>query len=330
MTATPQSNATLARIAGELASRDNFVICGHVSPDGDCIGSELALGAALRALGKNVVCLINGTDPVEAGLAFLPGSQQIVHVCDFEGPCDTFVAVDVPTIERLGEAAALHDAAALRITIDHHAVDTCMAELSYTDPDAAATACLVWEVCGLMGIERTRDIARCAYTGLMTDTGGFRFGNTDESVFRMAAEMVAAGADPEESAREAFQNRSLASFKLEAIAIERSELLCEGSAVISWLSRDDFDRFDAVKADAEPIINTLRSIRGVHVACVLREQDGYVRGSLRSDDGTDVAAIARRHNGGGHKAAAGFTLHTSLADGVDIMRAELESVVCSA
>ena len=324
MTATPQSNATLADIARELTARDNFVICGHVSPDGDCIGSTLALAHALKALGKRVSWVLAEEGPIDATLGFLPGADRYVAARDYDGPVDTFVAVDVPTIERIGDAAALHDAASFTVTVDHHAVDTRMADASYTDPDAASTTMLVWELVGLLGVDRAGLIAQCAYTGLATDTGGFRFQNADAAAFRAAAEMVDLGACPDIVANEVFQNRALASYRLEALAIERAEFLGEAQdIVLSWLSADDFERFGAQKADAEPIVTTLRSIRGARVACVLREQGEVVRGSLRSKDGTDVARIARMFGGGGHTAAAGLTIAEPLDAALDEMRAVL-------
>lgn len=326
MTATPQSNASLADIARELSERDNFVVCGHVSPDGDCIGSALALGHALGSLGKRVACVRADGDALDEALAFLPGFDDIVPASSYDGPCDTFVAVDVPTIERLGAAARLHGDAAFTVTVDHHATDERMADASFTDPDAASTTMLVWELCRLLGVDRSGAIAQCVYTGLATDTGGFRFSNADEASFRAAADMVAFGADPEGVANCVFQNRTLASYRLEATALSRIAFVGDDESIaLSWLEQADFDREGACKADAEPIVSTLRSIRGVRVACVLREQGDVVRGSLRSKDGTDVARIARMFGGGGHVAAAGFTMEGTLGHARDCMARTLEA-----
>lgn len=328
MSATPQSNATLEDIARELRDRDNFVICGHVSPDGDCLGSELALMHALRSLGKRVACVFAKEAIVDDGLLFLPGIDEIVPAASYDGPCDTFIAVDVPTVERIGDASALQERAGFTVTIDHHAVDTRMSQASYTDPDAASTTMLVWEICGLLGVDRSGVIAECAYTGLATDTGGFRFQNADAAAFRAAADMVACGADPAAVAREVFQNRNIASFQLEALALERSTLLCDGAAIVSWLTLDDFTRFNASKADAEPIVTTLRSVRGIRVACLVREQDDMtIRGNLRSKDDTNVATIACQFGGGGHDAAAGFTTEGTLAEVLERVSRAIESEV---
>ena len=316
MTVTPQTNTTLSEIASALAERDHFVIGGHVSPDGDCLGSALGLAWALRQLGKQVACVLARDEEPPSDLMFLPGADGLVPAAGFEGPCECFIAVDVPTPERLGDGARLHEAAPFTVTVDHHAVPRAMSDLSYTDPDAASTSLLIWELAACLGADRERLIATCCYTGLMTDTGRFQHGNTDAAAFKGACEMVAAGARPGDIAREFYQNRSLASIELEGRTVGHMSLSGDGEAVLSWLSLADFAECGAVKADAEPMIDLLRSLRGVRVACMLREQDGEVRGSFRSKDDTDVAAIAGEFGGGGHKAAAGFTIHDDLRGAV--------------
>ena len=244
----------------------------------------------------------------------------------FDGRAQVFVGVDVPTRERIGEAAAaLRDGCELAVTVDHHAVDEAMSDLVYVDPDVASTTMLVWELAGLLGADRAGDVALCCYTGLVTDTGRFQYQNTDAAAMRAAAEMVEAGADPASVSRAIFQNRTLPSVRLEGVAVERMAFGADGAFVLSWLSADDFEAVGAVKADAEPIIDALRSVAGVRAACMLREQGDVVRGSLRAKDGTDVAAIARTFGGGGHVAAAGFTLPCQMDEARRQVREALEA-----
>lgn len=330
MAVTPQTNTDLASIAELLRERDDFIVCGHVSPDGDCIGSQLALAAALKGIGKRAACLLAKDEPVDERLAFLPGFDELVFAGAYEGPARTFVAVDVPTRERIGEAAAgLRDACEASVVVDHHAVDSTMADLTYVDPDAASTTMLVWELAGLLGADRTGDVALCCYTGLVTDTGRFQYQNTDAAAMRAASEMVEAGADPASVSRALFQNRSLPSVRLENVAVDRMRFGAGGACVLSWLSHEDFEATGATKADAEPIIDALRSVAGVRAACMLREQGDSVRGSLRAKDGTDVAAVARSFGGGGHKAAAGFTLACPLPEAVALVERTLEEALVS-
>ena len=328
MTVTPQTNATLAEIASELKARDNFVICGHVSPDGDCIGSQLALAYALRAIGKNVACVLVKDEPIDFNLRFLPGAEDLVFAGAYVGVCDTFVAVDVPNRERIGvDAAALLDAAGFSITIDHHAVPERMTDLDYTDPDAASTTMLIWEVAQLLCDEPPYACAQCAYTGLVTDTGCFQYQNTDVAALESAASMIAAGVVPSEITREVMQNASIPSLKLQARVIDRMAFSENKAAVVSYVTVSDFEELGAAKSDAEPLVNVLRSVRGVRVAAMLREQDEEIRCSLRAKDDTDVAQVARMFGGGGHKAAAGCTLEMPLDDAIRAVGEAIDSLV---
>ncbi|WP_165060317.1 bifunctional oligoribonuclease/PAP phosphatase NrnA [Adlercreutzia sp. ZJ154] len=324
MAVTPQTNTTLNEIAEALLKHDRICICGHVSPDGDCIGSQLALRCALAQLGKEVVVLLASADKLSVSFEFLPGFEELIPAASFEGTCDVFVQVDVPNARRLGEdASKIRQSASLTITIDHHAVDERETHLSYTDPDAASTSMLVWETVKHLGVDLTKDIATCAYTGLMTDTGRFQYQNADLRAFRAACEMVEAGADPAFISAEFFQRATLASIQLEAAAINNMRFICDGCVALSFITQDEMKRAGAVKSDCEQLINTLRSIDGVKVAAMLRDEGKQVRGSFRSKDTTDVSAIAKRFGGGGHKAAAGFTLYEPLDKAVRMVEKAL-------
>lgn len=309
---TPQTNTDLGAIVKDLQSYSSFVIAGHISPDGDCIGSQLALYHALKAMDKEVVCLLAKSDSVDAGLSFLPGIDDMVVAKDYEGTAELFISCDTPTVERLGESAEVKARCLHSLTIDHHRVSTTMSECNYVDPEVASTTMIIWELIKRLPVELSAASALCTYTGLVTDTGGFQFQNTNETVFVAAAEMLQLGVDPSEVARNVFQSRSLASLRLEGLALERIKISDNKKYCISYLKKEDFSLHDATKADAEPLINVLRSLEEISVACILREEIDIVRGSLRSKDTTDVAQIARVFGGGGHKAAAGFTLEMSL------------------
>ena len=327
MATTPQTNSTLAEIAQVVRENDNFVICGHVSPDGDCLGSQLALWHALQKIGKHSTCLLVRDEPIGVSLGWLPGVEDMVPACAFDGECDVFIGVDVPTRERIGEAVTVLDRANTSITIDHHASRETMCEHVYVDPDSASASILVWELVKLLCDEPPLDSALCAYTGVVTDTGGFRFQNSDEHAFAAASELIAYGVDPALVATSVFQNRTMASLKLEALVIERMKVVSGGEGAISWITASDMEALGAVKADAEPLVDAVRSLSGTRVACILREQDGKIRGSLRAKDDTDVSALARELNGGGHRAAAGLTLDMPLDEAVDFMADKLAGLL---
>lgn len=327
MALTPQTNTTLEAIAEALRGADDIVLCGHVSPDGDCIGSQLALAAALRRLGKRTCCILAKDEPVDSNLRFLPGAAELLPAVRYEGATGIFVAVDVPNPDRLGAGADVLARSPFGITIDHHAAPERMTDLAYVDPDSPSTTMIVWELAKLLGAEGDGAVATCCYTGLVTDTGRFQYQNTSAAAFEAASEMVRAGASPAHVATAVFQNRSLASMRLEALMLDRMLFAADGRLVLSWLSLDDFESLGAVKADAEPLINTLRMLSGVRVACILREQADGIRGSLRAKDDTDVSAIARALGGGGHKAAAGFTLACPMDEAVRTVLDALEPIV---
>ena len=317
-------NATAADMARALVACDSFAISGHVNPDGDCLGSALALAAALRLLGKQADVLLVEDVPVEPGLRFLPGFDTLVPAERYEGTPDAFVYVDVSVRQRIGVGTAIADAAQHVFAIDHHAADEDVAELNLIDPSAASCTMLVWDVVKELGIKPTPDIALCAYTGLMTDTGRFQYQNTDARAFESAAQMVAAGAQPALAGREFYQNRSLASLLLEQRMLAHMELIGGGDCAFSSISLADFAECEAENSDAEALIDTLRSVRGVRVACLLKEREGFVRGSLRAkDDDTDVAAVARKLGGGGHRAAAGFTLELPFDEAIACVKSQL-------
>lgn len=327
MVTTPQTNTSLAGIAEVVHSAKSFVLCGHRSPDGDCIGSQLTLYHALRALGKKVTCLLVPGYSIDSALLFLSGASDMVPADEFEDQAEVFIACDVPTLDRMGGAAKVHEACQTTITIDHHATEVPMSDYTYVDPDSASTSMIAWELVKVLGVTPTQEIAECAFTGLMTDTGAFQFQNSDAAAFAAAAEMVAVGARPSEVSREVFQSRRLPSLRLEELILQRMEFLADGQGVISYLTKEDFVQAGAVKADAEPLINLLRSVEGVRVASILREEEGSVRGSFRSKDSTNVAILAQKFNGGGHKAAAGFTIYAPIEEAVKQISEELSSLL---
>lgn len=327
MAVTPQTNTTLEAIAEALLRCQSIAICGHKNPDGDCLGSQVALKYALEALGKRVDLLLVEPESIPTNLRFLPGSSEFVAAASYDDFVDCFVAVDVPTPERLGDADRIRKQVELTITIDHHAVPEAMSQLSFTDPDAASTTMLIWELIALLGINPPLESAIAAYTGLMTDTGRFQFQNTDERAFLAAASMVSAGANPGYISAEVYHNRSRASLALQTAAIDHMTLLGQDTIALSWISQEDLAAAQGTSKDAETLIDLLRSLQGVRIACLLKEQPEGVRGSLRAKDDTDVAAIAKQFGGGGHKAAAGFTYEGSLEQAIEALATILREEV---
>lgn len=312
-------NDSLEEIAAHMRECDNFVIGGHVSPDGDCVGSQLALWAALSALGKNAVCVSASSDPLPYSLMFLPGASEIICGEAVDVPCDTYVAVDVSDEPRFGNGQPSFKEASTTFILDHHRCDDRIAQWSYVDPYSPSASMLIWKLVRILCEEPPAASALCAYTGLMTDTGGFRFQNTNAEAFEVASELVSYGADPSLVATQVFQNQSLASLCLEKVALDHMSIFADGEGVLTFISRADIEECGARKSDTDHLIDVIRSVRGVRVACILREENGFIKGSLRAKDDTDVASLAATLDGGGHRAAAGFTLHMPLTEAVPFM-----------
>lgn len=294
-----------------LEGARSAVVCGHVNPDGDSLGSVLALTAALRGQGLEVTPLL-ATRECPRLYDFLEGYDTLVPACDYHGKPDVFISVDVPLIARTGDAVAVFERAGKSIAIDHHPGRAEFADASFVDDTAAAAGMLVWDFIEQAGWPITPAIATCCYTALVTDTGRFQYQKVGGRVFRAAAAMAEAGAVPADIATRVYQRRSIAALKLEALAVERMEFPCDGRVVVSWVREQDFAGLHAVKEDGESLIDRIRELDGVEVAVMLREQGAVIRGSIRSKTAFDVSAIARQMNGGGHAAAAGFTLKCGL------------------
>lgn len=298
-----------------LKNAKTVALCGHKNPDGDCLGSILALACALRAAGVQATPLL-ATNDKPANLDFLEGFDGLVPAEDYKESPDVFVMVDVPSDERMENGAAVKARAASTIKIDHHAGPDDVADMCFIDTEAAAAGVLVWELIAQMGIEVTSGMAQCCFAALTTDTGSFRYQNADARAFEAASQMVAAGADPAHAAVCLYQRKSIAAIKLEARVAERARFECGGHLVISWMDEDDLAELGATRDDCEELTDVVRQIGGPEVSVILRGQGDHIRGSIRSKTTHDVQAVAMKMNGGGHKAASGFTLYGNMEEAI--------------
>lgn len=296
----------------ELIDRAKTVaICGHINPDGDSIGSTLALSIALEKVGKKVWPLVPKKENLEQ-FEFLPGFASVQSAKNFDEEVDLFILVDVSVSSRIGDANHAFHKAGKTLVIDHHEHCDLEANCKISDPSAAATGLLIWDLAKQLGVENDQGIALACLTAVVTDTGRFQYQNADSQAFNGAAEMVAAGACASDIALNIYQRKSRAALELSALAVQRSELSCGGRAVVSWITKDDYKQLGANKQDSEGLIDVIRQLDGIEIAVMLREQDDAVRASIRSKSERDVAAIANSFGGGGHKAAAGFTIEDNL------------------
>ncbi|MDR2109069.1 MAG: DHH family phosphoesterase [Coriobacteriales bacterium] len=314
-------------VLAELVGVRSAAICGHVNPDGDCLGSNLALAELLRALGIQTSSLLAQPSPPPDLYAFLEG-YEFIAAADYTQTPDLFIIVDAPSLERIGDAAAIFKRARRTLVIDHHPEYAGVADLYFGDVYAPATASLVWQLIEASGIQPNRRMAEYCYVAIMTDTGRFSFQNTDAEAFEQAARMVHLGARPTWLSQRVYENKPIGAVRLESRLVERIHFACAGAVVYSWINEQDFSDFSVSRDDTEGLPTILRSLAGVEVAALLREETGSVRVNLRSRAGLDVGAFARAHGGGGHEAAAGLTLQMTLAEALESFIPQLVELVC--
>lgn len=307
--------AAYQKAAAALRDATSAVVCAHVRPDGDAIGSVLGLTLALRSMGVDAIPTTADIRSAPSTYRWMPGFELYTHADELEPP-EIFVALDTPTPERLGYARELAEKAGRVVVIDHHPDAVEYGDVHVLDPTAAATGQMVWRLVCELGIERPADIALCCYTALLTDTGRFAFQNTSPAALRDAAEMLEAGVDPSVVAREVYQNRSAASLALEARAMERLRIVNDGRVAYTWISDDDFTQTGAKPEESECLPESVRVIEGIEIAVLLNQRGADVRGNLRAKAEFDVGSVARELGGGGHRAAAGFTAENSTVEDV--------------
>ena len=297
---------------------ESVAICAHINPDGDALGSSLALAAFLRARGCRAICLLAQDQPAPELYAFLEG-YEFVNVDSYTETPDLFVAIDVPVPSRLGDATAVLERSPRSLCIDHHPDYSGFATWYYGDTLASATATLVWALIKESGEKITHNMAEYCYVGLMTDTGRFSFQNTSEQSFRDAADMVACGVNPTSMSMNVYETKSVDALRLESRLIDRVRFSHDKSIVYSWIDEQDLYDLGVTRDDTEGLPTVLRSILGAQVSVLLRVEGELVRANLRSRGSFDVGELARRFGGGGHQAAAGFTFKGSPDEVMDML-----------
>jgi len=305
-----------------LRGADSVVVCAHVRPDGDAIGSTLAMTLALRDNGIPAIPTLANAEDAPSTYSWLPGFGLYVPAEQLEPP-DVFIALDCPNLSRLGEAERLARGAAALVVIDHHPDNELFGTANVVDKGAAATGQLVWTFAQQLPVAPSTDVALCCYVGLITDTGRFSYDNTSAAALRDAASMIDAGANPAEAARLTYQNRSAASLSIEACAMSRLTLANNGHVAYSWVTDEDFANLGVLPEEAESLPDAVRALGGIEVALLLRQAGDEVRVNLRAKTGFDVGTVARNFGGGGHKAASGLTLNGTIAEVLPRLLAQL-------
>jgi phosphoesterase RecJ-like protein len=319
----------LERVVDVLRDGDRFLLTTHEGPDGDALGSLLALHHILEQLGKDSVMFLAAKEfPLPVEYRFLP-LTDVFH----EPPADVvdrvLVFLDCGNIERMPVGFLQREGATV-LNIDHHHDNTRFGTVDLVDTEASCTAEIVLEISKRLGAEITPEIASALYVALVTDTGMFMYENTGVAAHRMAAELIEAGVDVNDTYHRLYERVPIEKLRLIARALEKIERFDDGRVAVAYIGADDYAATRASEALTEGIIDLVRSLEGTAVAAVIRDKtDGGSSArkvSLRSPDGrVDVSAIARVHGGGGHRRAAGFGTDLPYDELVEFLRAQVRS-----
>ncbi|MBM4326630.1 MAG: bifunctional oligoribonuclease/PAP phosphatase NrnA [Deltaproteobacteria bacterium] len=295
-----------SEVAKILRNEDGFVVATHVNPDGDALGSLFGLALALTDMGKNAYPVL--AEEIPETYHFLPGLERVVTDPRSINPAPAWViCVDAAEQHRVSGDLPSFVGGARVINIDHHPTNPLYGDVNLVDPSATSTAEMIHEALKQAGYRLTPDVGMCLYTGLITDTGGFRFSGVNSRTLSMGSEMLASGFDSYQVTLSLFEDFPLGRLRLERIMLERIEVLLDDQVIISVLYNDDFSKLSLAHSDAENLVSRLREVRGVEVGVLITEQtDGFTRVSLRSKNLVDVARLAKSLGGGGHRRAAGL------------------------
>lgn len=310
------------QVLSAVQAAGSVLLFCHVSPDGDTLGSALALKLRMTAMGKSVRLFVDGEWP--SNLAFLPGMSAA------EGPdaavetADLALAVDVSCEERLGECAPAFFAAKRTAVVDHHGSNPGFARINWIDGDAPATAVLVYRLLVELGGSLSRDEAVCLYTGLSTDTGNFIYESTSAESFRMMAALMEAGLPLAEYARRLFRVKELPFVRLLGQALPSLRLTCGGKVAGLTLTAAQMREAGAKAGHTDGLVDYAIDLEGVVMAYFAREtEDGRVKVSLRALEPWHVDQVAVRFGGGGHRLASGLTVNMPLAEAAQAVEAAL-------
>lgn len=301
---------TLDNILEEIKKAKSIVLLTHKSPDGDAVGSSLAFYIALKQFGKKADLIIEEMPRV---YKFLPCADEVKKEKDIEGEYDLAIALDCATEQRIAGGEYFENAK-VTISIDHHESNKMFAEHNFVNPAAPACAQILIGIFEYIGIEITKEIGTCILTGIITDTGGFKYSTISPETFEFTASLLSRGVDVSEIYKKVLQIKTKSHFKLSQIATSRLEFLEDEKITFTYITKEDELQVNAETGDHEGIVEIARDIEGVEVAILLRETDEGYKASLRSNGNVNVSDVCMMFGGGGHPKAAGCTISYSLED----------------
>jgi phosphoesterase RecJ-like protein len=310
-----QNTIDWRRFAEVIRSASKIILTIHQRPDGDCIGSALAMRLILLHLGKDVrIFAPHKTPPT---LAFLDPEYHITALEDMTEEdarwmqaADLFCVLDTSSWAQLGDMATLfRESTAQKIVLDHHVKGDNIGAETFIDSTAEATGALVVQAADALGVPMTTEIAKAAFVALATDTGWFRFSSVTSDTFRTAGKLLDAGVQHDAMYREIYEQESLGRIRLIGRTLSKAESHLDGQFLLTWILLEDFEAAGARSSDSEDIVNMLLQVRGTKMAALISElKDKTFKVSFRSRCEVDCSVLAAQFGGGGHKKAAGSYL----------------------
>jgi phosphoesterase RecJ-like protein len=313
---------TIRAAAEIIGAAETIVAVGHVNPDGDALGSALALALSARRAGVDAVVSFGTPFRVPDTFAYLE-LGPVVAAADVPDAPDVVVVFDAASPERIGDLSAVADRARRVVVVDHHLTESPFGDVRVVDPEAGASALLAYHLIRELGWPIDEAVGAALLTGIVTDTGRFQYSSTDPAILRAAADLVAVGVRPEVLGQHLYESAPFGYLKVAAAVLGRARLEPESRLVWSVAYTADLEAADVGWEDCDGLIDDLRIAREADVAVLLKEVEGGFKASLRSRGRVDVEAIAAAHGGGGHHNAAGFTTAGGVDEAIAAVRALL-------
>jgi len=302
-----QLDDDLATAAALISAAGQVALACHVAPDGDALGSMLALHHVLRNAGRDSVAGFAGAQVTGPHYRELPGLDLLTDPDHYPTEPEVMVTLDCGSLSRLGDLAISAKAAKELIVVDHHLSNTRFGSLHLVDPAAAASAVVVARLIDALGLPLNHDAAVCLYAALVCDTGRFQYESTSTEAFDLARRLLEFDIPVARLNRVLFEEHRLAYLRLVGAVLGRAEMVAGKSFIWAAVSEADLAEYGVTLEETEGLIDFLRQTKEAEVSCMLKEVEGHVRVSLRSIGHTDVSAVAALFGGGGHRFAAGFT-----------------------
>ena len=315
--------STLDSILEEINRAESIVILTHENPDGDAIGTGLALYNALKQIGKNPDIIIPEYPRI---FEFLPGTNEIKKESEIK-KYDLAISVDCATIKMLNGFSNYFEDAKIKISIDHHSTNTMFGDYNYVSPDAPACAQVLLVILEYFKIEITKEIGTCILTGIITDTGGFKYSGVTAETFEFVASLLNKGINVSKIYKKVLQTRTKANFELNRIAANRLEFFEDGKIAFTYINKEDEEKVNAESGDHEGIVEAGRDIEGVEVSIFIHQTEKGCKVSMRSNEYVNVSDVCLLLGGGGHVRAAGCLLQCSIEQAKDKVLRQVKAVI---